>query len=371
MMWLFILGGTFALALAGVVFLVTRVQKFKVIEKLSGDKKKKKFWLSFAVVSVFAVLISVCMGMINLLIVTIYLTLFWMISDGIVRLVGKHLKKVNECGFYLAGVLAVFVSTAYLSLGYYNAHHVIVNEYDISTEKDVEPIKIVLISDAHIGSTFDGEKFGKYIEKINTLRPDIVVIAGDLIDSDSKREEILKAVDSFSKLNTKYGTYFVFGNHDKSFYGAESQGGLSTKDFRTKLEKNGVIVLEDNVAELSNGYTIIGRRDKSDNKRLSIAELMQKVEKDSFVIDINHQPNDYQDESAANVDLVLSGHTHGGQLFLIREVGTWMGANDKTYGYQKIGNTNFIVSSGISDWAIDFKTGCKSEIAVINILPER
>ena len=85
------------------------------------------------------------------------------------------------------------------------------------------------------------------------------------------------------------------------------------------------------------------------------------------MIVMDHQPHDYKNEADANVDLVLSGHTHGGQLIPINIIGELIKANDKTYGYEKRGETNFIVTSGISDWAVDFKTGCKSEYVVIDV----
>ena len=82
---------------------------------------------------------------------------------------------------------------------------------------------------------------------------------------------------------------------------------------------------------------------------------------------MNHQPNDYANEQAAGVDLVVSGHTHGGQLFPFNYVSLWAGLNDKIYGHEKLGQTDFIVTSGISDWRVKFKTGCKSEFVVIDV----
>ena len=67
------------------------------------------------------------------------------------------------------------------------------------------------------------------------------------------------------------------------------------------------------------------------------------------------------------MDLVLSGHTHGGQLIPINRVGELLGANDRTYGRETREGTEFIVTSGISDWALGFKTGTKSEIVMISI----
>ena len=92
--------------------------------------------------------------------------------------------------------------------------------------------------------------------------------------------------------------------------------------------------------------------------------LLAQVSSDRYTIVLDHQPNDYANEAAAGADLVLSGHTHGGQLIPITKVGEWIGANDATYGYERRENTDFIVTSGISAWSILFKTGCKSEYVV-------
>ncbi|MDE6965570.1 MAG: serine/threonine protein phosphatase, partial [Clostridiales bacterium] len=101
--------------------------------------------------------------------------------------------------------------------------------------------------------------------------------------------------------------------------------------------------------------------------RAEISELTKDLDDGKYQIVINHQPTDYANETAAGVDLVLSGHTHGGQMFPIGLVSDLFGLNDMVYGHEKRGATNFIVTSGISDWAIDYKTGCFSEFVVIDV----
>lgn len=83
--------------------------------------------------------------------------------------------------------------------------------------------------------------------------------------------------------------------------------------------------------------------------------LWKRVQKFSFVV------------KAANVDLVLSGHTHGGQFLLLRAIMEIFHINDQVYGHTHGGNTDFIVSSGIADWALRFRTGPSSEYVVIDI----
>ena len=96
-------------------------------------------------------------------------------------------------------------------------------------------------------------------------------------------------------------------------------------------------------------------------------QLTEALDKNKFSVVLDHQPNDYANQADSRVDLVLSGHTHGGQLFPLNRVGEWIGANDKVYGYERRYLTDFIVTSGISDWTIKFKTGTKSEIVVIDV----
>ena len=90
------------------------------------------------------------------------------------------------------------------------------------------------------------------------------------------------------------------------------------------------------------------------------------VDKDKYIIMLDHQPNDYENEKDM-ADLVLSGHTHGGQLFPLGQIAVALGVNDMAYGIKTIDSTIFIVNSGISDWAIKFKTGTVAEYTVIDI----
>ena len=82
---------------------------------------------------------------------------------------------------------------------------------------------------------------------------------------------------------------------------------------------------------------------------------------------LDHQPNDYDAEAQSGADLVLSGHTHGGHMWPAGLIGLAMGSNDRVYGTETRGETTFVVTSGISGWAIPFKTGTHSEIVVIDV----
>ena len=198
----------------------------------------------------------------------------------------------------------------------------------------------------------------------------MVLITGDYVDDSSSYEDMVAMTEALKTIDCKYGVYFSYGNHDKGYYDSSGRG-YDTAKLEETLRANNIKILEDQTEILDNQYILIGRKDKSDKSRMPISDLVNGIDKAEFDKDysivFDHQPNDYEAEAKAGVDLVLSGHTHGGQLLPINNIGEIIGANDATYGHEKIDNTDFVVSSGSSAWAIRFKTGTKSEIVVIDV----
>ena len=184
------------------------------------------------------------------------------------------------------------------------------------------------------------------------------------MDDSTTKEDMLRSVQALGEMKTTYGVYYSFGNHDKGYFRSRR---FSFDEMTAEMEKYGIHVLLDEAELVADSFYIIGRRDKSVKERLSMEELVKPLDASKYMIVLDHQPNDYAAEAAAGVDLVLSGHTHGGQLIPINRIGELIGANDRTYGLEERDGTTFIVTSGISDWAIGFKTGTKSEYVVINI----
>jgi predicted MPP superfamily phosphohydrolase len=133
------------------------------------------------------------------------------------------------------------------------------------------------------------------------------------------------------------------------------------------LKENGVHVMGDSCQLVDDRLYIAGRLDSMLSDRKSMDELIEGTDDSKYTIVLDHEPNAYDEEASSAADLVVSGHTHGGQLFPFNEVGVIFGANDRTYGYERRNGTDFIVTSGISDWALKFKTGTKSEYVIINI----
>lgn len=382
MMWAFIFIFMFAAFIAACIYLITRVRKFVWVDKLAKDRKWLSILISALTCVVFIVVLSLAMGYINAIIVTIYMILFWLVCEFAFWLVGKVKNrtklavdgvKPKKRKIYYAGVTAIIITIVYMSWGWYQAHNVWQKDYTIHTDKDVGSIKLALIADSHTGTTFDGDGFAEHVKEIQAQNPDAVLIAGDFVDDDTSLIDMKKCCEALGTLDTKYGVYYVFGNHDKGYYASERRG-YDGDDIIAELTKNGVTVLQDQSVLLGDSFYIIGRQDLSEvtdrgGSRADIEDLVKALDDDKYQIVMDHQPADYAHEKASGVDLVLSGHTHGGQLLLIKlfqEI-TGMGGNDQIYGLEDLDGSDFLVTSGISDWAIKFKTGCRSEYVIIDI----
>lgn len=378
MMWAFIFIFMFAAFIAACIYLITRVRKFVWVDKLAKDRKWLSILISAAICVVFIVVLSLAMGYINAIIVTIYMILFWLVCEFAFWLVGKVKNtessiKPKKRKIYYAGVAAIIITIVYMSWGWYQAHNVWQKDYAIQTDKVVGSIKLALIADSHTGITFDGDGFAEHVKEIQGQNPDAVLIAGDFVDDDTSLIDMKKCCEALGTLDTKYGVYYVFGNHDKGYYASERRG-YDGDDIIAELTKNGVTVLQDQSVLLGDSFYIIGRQDLSEvtdrgGSRADIEDLVKALDDEKYQIVMDHQPADYANEKAAGVDLVLSGHTHGGQLLLIKlfqEI-TGMGGNDQIYGLEDLDGSDFLVTSGISDWAIKFKTGCRSEYVIIDI----
>lgn len=370
-LWAVLMAVLFIAFIGGIFYLIGRLRKFQWMRKAAGGKKKLEILLGAVIVIIPAAIVWVAWGQMNAIICILHLIVFWAVSDGIFALVKKSRKK--EFKRYYAGITAIVFTIVYLTAGWYGAHHVWEKNYTIETDKAVGNFRVALLSDSHTGTTFHGDGFSEHMKEIGKQNPDVVLVAGDFVDDDTTKEDMIRCCQALGEMKTTYGVYYVFVNHDKGYYPSDYRG-YTGDDLIAELEKNGVTVLQDQNVLIDNRVYIIGRQDRSEDVekgkgRADMATLTQDLDDSKFSIVMDHQPADYEAQAASGVDLVVSGHTHGGQLFPLMNIEnlTRLGDDDKVYGYEKRGNTNFIVTSGISDWAIKFKTGCRSEYVLIDI----
>lgn len=370
MFWGILFGGLFFLCLAIFYLLVRSVQKFHFVFVLSHKGKIASWLLSATIILLPFAFIWMTWGYMNAIIILLHFAVFWSIAACVQWVVQKRRKK-SFCRYY-AGIAAVLVTILYLGMGFIQAHHVWQTDYTVTTVKNVGSLRIALLADSHVGTTFDGKGMASYIARIQEQKPDVIVIAGDFVDEDTSREDMVAACQALGQADTPYGIYYIFGNHDKGLY-ANGQRGYNGDDLIAELEKNGVIVLQDEIVLIDDRFYLVGRQDASEEtdfggRRAKIADLTKNLDKDTYTIVLDHQPNDYDAEAASGADLVLSGHTHGGQMIPLKQLMRLFPIGyDNVYGLERKEKTNFIVTSGISDWAIQFKTGCRSEYVMITI----
>lgn len=342
-----------------VVYSYKKYMSYSLIKKLREKNKYYPYILLLVIIILFLLYMRVrCVSAFIIFLHYSIITLF-------AQLIFKFLRKYKISKY--ENVIALSTTIIFLAVGAFFSYYIFETKYTIYSDKINEDIKIVQITDSHIGITLDGKRFNKYITKIRKLNPDILVITGDFVDDDTTKKDMLEATAALANINPKYGKYFIYGNHDRGYY---SNHKFTEQELVDNLESSSVVVLKDESVLINNDFYIIGREDRSVNytsKRKEAYELTENLDKSKYMIMLDHQPNDYANEIKSNVDLVLSGHTHGGHAFPANIIGKLIGANDMINGIDKRGNTTFIVSSGISGWAIPFKTCAISEYVVIDI----
>ena len=369
--WMMMMGLIGLICIGSVVYLAARVRRFGPIQRLSQKRRALSWLIGFVLVLVPAAALCLLWTPLNMAVCLLHLTLFWLLSDLVFALI----RRLRHAAFkrYWAGLAALIVSVAWLTMGWVQANCVWQKNYTISTDKQVGSLRVALLSDSHMGTTFHAEGFARHLQRVQAQQPDVVVMVGDFVDESTTHADMMAACQALGQLDAPYGVYFVFGNHDKNNYAGEGRA-YTGEELTAALEENGVTVLEDETVLIDDRFYLIGRQDASEaaehrGGRASMTELTQNLDKSKFSIVLDHQPRDYASQAASGVDLVLSGHTHGGQLIplvqLMKIPG--MSGDNNVYGLQSRDQTRFIVSSGISDWELLFKTGCRSEYVIIDI----
>jgi len=257
----------------------------------------------------------------------------------------------------------VALSLGVLSRAIYEAKFIEIEKVDIKLKNLKRKYSIVQISDVHIGGIINQKFIKNLVEKINTLSPDIVVITGDLVDISLKYAEA--SLNEFKNLKTEYGTYFVAGNHEY-FHGVdEIISFVDSLGIKTLENENLYIGDSENGFNLAGLYDYIGYR--VEHHKPDLAKALKSRDETSPTILLAHQPVLIEEiKESDSVDLVLSGHTHGGQLYpfrlLVSIVQPYIAGL-----YQHSKKTQIYVNRGTGFWGPPMRLGVSSEITHITI----
>ncbi len=250
----------------------------------------------------------------------------------------------------LTGAMVVIFGIG--NIVYHNKKRV---ELAVETGKRMErPVKIVAASDLHLGYGIGRRELSHWVDLINREKPDIILFAGDLIDSSP--HPLFKGgyAEELRRLEAPLGVWLAPGNHE---YISGVDGSLRF------IEEAGIRVLRDSVALIDGAFYVAGRDDRENRHRKSLTELTAGLDHALPVILLDHQPYHLEEAEAAGIDLQLSGHTHYGQIWPV----TWITRSmyERTYGYLEKGATKYWVSSGLGIWGGKFRIGSRSEYIVI------
>lgn len=297
-----------------------------------------------------------------LFVITFLRDIIWMIVDVIRRTPieeikhPKHLAEVNLITFIFCLTLCFY--------GVYEAEkEAQIVTYEIASPKIKQPTKIVLLSDLHIDTDVSPAYVTNLVNRVNALKPDAVVIAGDIVDNRPIKLE--KQMGELGKLEPKGQVYFVLGNHE--FY-------LGPLEWGVELAKLGFYFLNNYGLRLDDtGIYIAGIPDinsvPNTRMKINIGNALYNAKEDDYRIMLSHTPKITEDMNKDNIDLILSGHTHGGQIFPFHLFAKQ--ANEgRLAGFYDVEGIKMYITRGTRYWGPPMRILAPSEITVFNFVPE-
>lgn len=366
----------FATIFISVMTLLTLLISRRFIKKLHFSKKTKLYLNIFLAINLLGVvaymfvrynpsvpnwayfLLSLPIGIIFLLFIA---TIFY---EVFALLINKSIKDESRRDFFKRGLdfTAVAVAGGVNAKAMYNAKHIELEKVEVKIKNLKQEYKIVQLSDVHIGGLVDKTFIANLVKRVNSLDADIIAITGDLVDTKMKYAK--PALDELKNLKSKYGTYFIIGNHEYFHDVAAIIKYVNSLGIKT-LENENIYIGEENKGfYLAGVYDIFGNRVNAYMPDLKKA--LQRTENFPKVL-LAHQPR-YIKEIDEKVDLVLSGHTHGGQIapfnLLVKLQQPYIKGLSKHNE-----DTQIYVNKGTGFWGPPMRLGASSEISEIRIIP--
>lgn len=299
----------------------------------------------------------------------IYLFLFFLLVD-ILLLVARlfHIvsSPITDTIKFYSGLLVIVLTVIVVGYGIYNAKKIKHVSYHIQIRqtKHAVNMNLVFISDLHLGAVHSEKRLPFIIKDINALKPDIVCIVGDIFNDDinaiNNKDNVIQLLKSIS---ATYGVYASLGNHD---------GGRTFNQMLDLLKQSNIQLLHDEYVIIDERLILFGRLDPSPIggfghwKRKDITYKMEELNKEMPIVIMDHTPSNLG-QYGNDVDLVLAGHTHKGQMFPGSMITSLMFEVDYGYYQRDLNSPHVVVSSGVGTWGMPMRVGTQNEIVTIRL----
>lgn len=282
-----------------------------------------------------------------------FFLLIWEILTGLFH-AARSVRAAGAAGTALLSIVVV-------AWGYLHAKNIKSISYSLDLGLGNKDYHILLISDIHLGAFVRKEQVRRIVDKINTLAPDLVLIAGDIIDVDhrilSDGHALAEISREFRKIQAKDGVFAVLGNHDPN---------IEDQRFTNFLRHSQICLLHNKVIRIL-GLNIVGRTDSRSNYRVPLKELLKQTDPSRPLILLDHDSQGIPEAVRFGADLVLCGHTHKGQFFPVTLFTKWANGRHYFYGHETFGKTHAIISSGAGFFQLPVRIGTNSEVADIHL----
>ena len=318
--------------------------------------------------------------------VVIYILLIIGILD-LIRIITRKVKKIpksettiSRTKFIALGLVVVLIIASIAVVGGIQARTINTSEYEIEVDKDagkLDSLNVVIVADQHMGYSVGMSMMQDMVNKINAYNPDIVIMAGDIFDNNyDALDNPDKLIDIYKQINSKYGVYAVYGNHDidemiiAGFTFPSDEKLVADSRMDEFLEKAGVVNLRDEYVLIDDSFYLYGRPDYSKegrgiNGRKTPAALTAELDKRRPILVIDHEPRELQELADAGVDVDMSGHTHDGQIFPLNLTSKIIWENSR--GLLDKGDMTSVVTSGVGFYGPGIRVGTEAEVVDLKI----
>ena len=297
-----------------------------------------------------------------------YMTLMWLIIDLVLYLNRKKPVLGSYFNNHPRNSGAVFFTVTTLSIvaimyiGNLKFRYPVITKQEITINKsagNISSMRIVAISDLHLGYLIDKRYAKRYVDLIMEQNPDLVVFVGDIVDAEIEPLVNQRIHQEFIRLTPPLGVYGCTGNHEFR-YQAEAKINWVQNDANIKM-------IRDSAVLINNAFYIIGREDYVYSQRADLKTIIeeQNIDTSMPMIVLNHTPDNLDEEMKNGADLALYGHTHEGQIFPFNILTRMM--FEVASGYKQKGDTHIFVSSGLGLSGPQYRIGTKSEIVVLDV----